>query len=53
MATVFSQHEQYFYDHGNARNPTQAFLEDLGEQITKWKEEGNLIILGLDLNDNA
>jgi hypothetical protein len=52
-ATVFSQHEQYFYDQGNERNPRQAFIEDLGEQITKWKEDGNLIILGLDLNDNA
>jgi hypothetical protein len=50
--TVFSQQEKYFYDQGNARNPRQAFIDDLTEQITKWKEEGNLIILGLDLNDN-
>jgi hypothetical protein len=34
-ATVFSQHEQYFYDNGIARNPRQAFLKDLREQITK------------------
>jgi hypothetical protein len=52
-ATVFSQHEQYFYDHGNQRNPRQAFLEDLATQITKWKAEGNLIILGIDLNDHT
>jgi hypothetical protein len=52
-ATVFLQHEQYFYDQGNARNPRRAFIEDLGEKITKWKEKGNLIILGLDLNNNA
>jgi exonuclease III len=52
-ATVFSQHEQYFYDQGAARNPRQAFLDDLGDQIKKWKADGNLIILGLDLNDNA
>jgi hypothetical protein len=52
-ATVFSQHEQYFYEQGNERNLRQTFIEDLGEQITKWKEDSNLIILGLDLNDNA
>jgi hypothetical protein len=52
-ATVFSQHRQYFYDQGNQRNPRQAFLEDLAAQITKWKAEGNLIILGIDLNDHA
>jgi hypothetical protein len=52
-ATVFSQHAQYFYDQGNQRNPRQAFLEDLAAQITKWKAEGNLIILRIDLNNNA
>jgi hypothetical protein len=51
--TVFSQHEQYFIDRGTARNPRQAFLEDLRTQIIQWIVKGNIIILGLDLNDKT
>ena len=48
--SVYWQHEKYFYDRNTYREPRQAFLHNLGEEIQKWKEDGNLIILGLDLN---
>jgi hypothetical protein len=33
--------------------PRQAFLDDLGKDIMKWQEEGHLIILGIDLNEDT
>jgi hypothetical protein len=35
------------------RNPRRAFIEDLGEQVDLWITEGNLLLIGLDANDNV
>jgi hypothetical protein len=51
--TVYSQHEKYFMDIGAYGEPRLAFLDDLETDILRWQAEGNLIILGLDLNDNT
>ena len=53
--TVFSQHEYYFNTIDTPpphRNPRTAFYEDLDVAIQKWLEEGDLIILGLDANED-
>ena len=51
--TVFSQQEQYLRSHNNNRNPQRAFVKDLEAQLDLWMREGNLIIIGLDANDNV
>jgi hypothetical protein len=51
--TVYSQHQRYFIDHGEAREPHLAFLDDLEAQITQWQEAGDIIILGADLNGDT
>jgi hypothetical protein len=51
--SVYSQQEKYFYDIKEYWEPRQAFLDDLGAEIRKWKADGNLIILGLNLNDDT
>jgi hypothetical protein len=37
--TVLSQHQKYFQDDGNAREPRHAFLDNLGTAIAAWKDE--------------
>ncbi len=38
---------------GEYWEPRLAFLDDLEKEIVQWRNEGNLIILGIDLNDNT
>jgi hypothetical protein len=52
-SSVYSQHERYFYDAGAYREPRNAFLDNLGQAIKTWQSDGNLIILGLDLNEDT
>jgi exonuclease III len=51
--TVYSQHKKYFMENEEYWDPRLAFLDDLEEEIKRWQAEGNLIILGVDLNDNT
>jgi hypothetical protein len=51
--TVFSQHERHLRSIHDYRNPRRAFIKDLETQLETWMSEGNLIILGLDANDNV
>jgi hypothetical protein len=36
---------------GEYGEPRLAFLDNLEKDIIRWKNEGNIIILGADLND--
>ena len=49
--TVFSQQEKFFHEQGLPRDPRKAFLDDLQTAIGVWTNEGDQIILGLDLNE--
>ena len=51
--TVFSQHEKYFHDNKQIRDPRKAFLEDLEQDVKTWMDNGEQIILGLDLNEDT
>jgi hypothetical protein len=51
--TVYSQQEKHFMEIGEYWEPRLAFLDDLEKEIIRWKDEGNLIILGADLNDDT
>jgi hypothetical protein len=50
--SVYSQQERYFRSNKDDRNPRRAFIKDLQKSITTWTEEGNLLIVGMDANDN-
>jgi len=53
--TVYSQHEYYFNTVASPpqpRNPRQAFYEDLNHSITQWLADGDLLIVGLDANED-
>ena len=53
VGSVYSQHERRLRSIKDDRNPRRAFVEDLRDSITKWTEEGNLFIIGLDANNNV
>jgi hypothetical protein len=51
--TVFSKQERYFQRCSKRdEDPRQAFYTDLGNDIEKWKEEGDRIIIGIDANED-
>lgn len=52
--TVASQHLHYFESRDQRhRSPRQAFLDDLGDQIRSWMDNGEQIVIGLDINEDA
>jgi hypothetical protein len=51
--SVFSQQERYLRHIKDDRNPRRAFNQDLGKAIENWMSEGNLIVIGLDANNNV
>lgn len=52
-STVYQQHRRYFINKENLlRCPRVRFQEDLIEVLTKWKEEGNRLVVCLDANEN-
>ena len=51
--SVASQHRRFFYSKETARDPRQAILEDLGEELDKWTEAGENILLFIDANTDV
>jgi hypothetical protein len=51
--TVFSQQERHLRSQNDDRVPRRAFIKDLEAQLDLWMTAGNLIIIGLDANDNV
>ena len=51
--SVYLQQERHLRSIKDDRNPRRAFVKDLQANIKKWTEEGNLVIIGLDANDNV
>jgi hypothetical protein len=49
--TVWNQQHTYFLEKGENKCPRTLFNEQLSEAITKWMEDGEQIILGIDYND--
>jgi hypothetical protein len=51
--SVYSQHKRRLRATGDNCNPRRAFIKDLSNQLELWMDEGDMIILGLDANDNV
>jgi hypothetical protein len=51
--TVFSQQERHLRSKHDDRDPQRTFIKDLEVQLDLWMTAGNLIIIGLDANDNV
>jgi hypothetical protein len=51
--SVYSQHEYYLNKKKDSRDPRLAFYEDLDLDVRVWLAAGDLIIIGLDANENV
>ena len=51
--TVYEQHLRYFTTKFRKTDPRTAFYEDLYEEIIKWKEMGDHLIIGIDANEDV
>ena len=51
--SVYSQQERRLRTLKDDRNPRRALIKDLSTNIDSWIEEGNLLLIGLDANDNV
>ena len=51
-STIFAQQKQYFNSIHDDRHPRQALLEDLCTHIVLWRDQGEQIVLLIDLNQN-
>jgi hypothetical protein len=48
--SVLAQHRQYFQSKNVDRDPYSAFLEDLRDEVLKWKHLGDSLVLCGDIN---
>ena len=51
--SVYSQQERCLRAKQDDRNPRRAFIQDLATDLDLWMNAGNLIIIGMDANDNV
>jgi hypothetical protein len=51
--TVYSQQERYLRSIQDNPDPRRAFIKDLETGLKKWMNERNLILIGMDANDNV
>ena len=51
--TVYSQQKSYFDELGDGRRPRNIMMEELGNEIRSWQEDGDSIIVMLDANDHV
>jgi hypothetical protein len=50
LKTIYQQQLRYIQNKGLNTTPLELFDKDLTNQITKWREEGDIIILLMDVN---
>ena len=51
--SVYAQHQRYFQDTDNDRDPIHAFFEDLATAIADWQALGDLVIVCGDINHDV
>ena len=51
--TVYSQHRHYYNTKNQDKEPITQFLLDLKEVLSEWISAGELIILGMDANQDV
>ena len=52
LKTIYQQQLRYIQNRGLKTTPLELFNKDLTDQITKWREGGDHIILLMDMNEH-
>ena len=50
--TVYNQHRRYFLRQGNTECPRKLFQIHIVQSIKKWQQQGEQIVLLIDMNEN-
>ena len=50
---MYRQHIRYLDKHGDSRSPREAMLQDLCNDIQRWQESGDQIVLMMDANEDV
>lgn len=50
--TVYRQHMNYIYEQGHSTTPYQLFVDDLSQQLKRWRAQGDRILLFIDANEH-
>jgi exonuclease III len=50
---VWTQQKTYLQENNDDRDPRRAFMQDLAEEIKKWIDEGDQVLIGGDLNHDV
>lgn len=49
--SVYNQHKHYFLNNNNPNCPRTIFVSDLMKEITQWTNDGEQIVLEIDVNE--
>jgi len=49
---MYQQHVGHWSKQGINRCPKEQFLQDLDKNITQWQEEGDQIVVMVDMNED-
>ncbi|CAJ1946156.1 unnamed protein product, partial [Cylindrotheca closterium] len=52
-STVWAQHRLHFHAVNQKVDRRKAFVDNLCKQITKWRDEGCEVVLGIDANEDV
>ena len=53
VMSVWNQQKLYWEKHNDDTDPIVKFTEDLAAEVTQWIEQGDQIVLGLDVNEDV
>ena len=51
--SVYAQHLARLAELNDDRDPLRAFAEDLRDELSDWNDDGDMLILGIDLNGDV
>jgi hypothetical protein len=51
--TVWEQHKRFFESRGDFRYPSTIFVEDITNEIVKWRLAGEEVVLAIDANQDV
>jgi hypothetical protein len=51
--SVWNQQKTTLLYWNDNRCPRQAFTEDLGQEVTKWLNKGDQLVIGMDVNEDV
>ena len=52
VSSTYQQQQRFFRGYNDNRDPRKAFYDDLFQEVSQWKQDGEKIIICLDANED-